>query len=94
MNISNYDLINCSVENVKKYIKHSSRGSYTKNGSTYYFYPRSPEEYILAGEDDKGRKYMSINSYENMEFYRPNDFQKVVLTLESKNCRTCVTPFN
>jgi hypothetical protein len=89
MNISNYDLINCSVKNLPLLIKHSSNGKWIKEGSTYYFYPDTPAQYIIAGTDDKNRKYMYINKFGNLEHLR-DDFQTVVLTQIAINCKECV----
>jgi hypothetical protein len=90
MNVNSYDLINCNVKGVPKTISHTSRGTYTQSGSTYYFNPRTPDEYIVAGEDDKGRKYLSLNGWENLEFFRSGDYQKVIYNRIAQNCLDCV----
>jgi hypothetical protein len=84
-----YDIINCSVKNLPLTLTHQSKGRWTKNGSTYYFYPINVDNYIIAGNDDQGKNYMFLNGYDNLEYLR-SDLQTVVMTLESKNCRDCV----
>ena len=84
-----YDIINCSVKNLPLTLTHQSKGRWTKNGSTYYFYPINSDNYVIAGNDDQGRNYMFLNGYDNLEFLR-SDLQTVVMTLQSKNCRDCV----
>ena len=90
MNISSYDLINCSVKGLPLIMKHASNGKWIKDGSTYYFYPETPSQYIIAGTDDQNRKYMTLNKYGNLEHFR-DDFQTVVMTQVAINCKECVT---
>lgn len=91
MNINSYDLITCKVKGAPRTISHESRGTYVKSGSTYYFYPRASTEYMVAGEDDKGRKYLAANGWGDLEFYRTGDYQKVIYNRVSQNCYECVS---
>jgi hypothetical protein len=90
MNTATYDVITCSVKGLPLMIVHESRGTWSRVGNTYYFSPLSDEQYIVAGTDDKDRKYMTLNAYGNLEHLR-EDFEKVVLKLESSKCSECIS---
>lgn len=89
MNLYLSDIVNCNVKNLPLIPDHVSKGKWVKNGSIYYFFPINSNNWILAGEDDKGRKYMSLNDFGNLEYFNTY-YERVVMSIQNKDCVDCV----